>query len=217
VPEQEPEPAQVFDPVQVVSKLEGYIFEMIGDARYSFEQFIIPINFRNFDEAELVSLMQNDDFDMPGFIAYLWEFSGDRILMNKMEELSIEPPSSDEEMAAFRAALNPLHFGDEHIIYVERVELDEHTFAYIICLLEFPRALTSIYFGIAYNEAMGLNFFTLEAMSNFATSAELYMFCFVDVDSRGAFFPISGDRDEFVDAISSVMVGTVSPGVTQGR
>jgi len=221
-PEPEPESAEVFDsgfdPAQVVSQLEGSIFEMIGEARYVFEQFIIPINFRDFDEAELVGLMQDDNFNMLGYITYLWEFAGDMIITDKMEELSITLPSSDEEMAALRDAFNPRHFGNEHIVYVYRVELDEHTFAYIIRLLEFPRPLTSIYFGIAYNETMGLNFFTLEVMSSFMGDIDdLYMFCFVDVDSRGSFFPMYDDRDEFIAAIHEVMGGATSPGATQGR
>lgn len=188
------------------------------DARYSFEQFLLPMQIFSYEAEVIADIRAGNVEEMREYILLLWEFAVVNALWIEMEELFEEAPSSAEEMLELaNAQRHDLGLGDEHIGDMTIEEIDGDTVAFVIELLDMEMPWLSTYIGIAHNEEMGLLIFALERMQDFDGSGEaLHVFCFIAPDSRGSFHIIEGDREAFIGTIGEAMNGLIEPAsVTQ--
>ena len=205
-----PETRPARDPF--LGMLYGYgndrIAEMRHEARYMFEQRMLPIIVYDVELLVIIMLAASHEDIMNGFILDIWTSAAAGVIIEDAA-FSGEDINFDN-MAELQAIVNerrPLFgLGDEHIVSVTIEQIDNNTSVAIIELLDTGWAMLSTYIGIAYSNTYGLHIFTLERSIDLLGTGDVpYMFCFVDIDSRGSFFPIENDRDAFIDAIRYIM------------
>ena len=145
------------------------------NARYSFEQRILPEFIFNNENAITNMLLSGDILAAEAVILEAWE-----------------------------ATTEGYDFY-EHILGVTIERIDDETTAIIVEMRYTGFTLLSSYIAIAYNETLGLQYFTLERGLDFITNEVVYMFCFVDTVSRGSIFLIENNREYFFEAIRRTM------------
>lgn len=182
--------------------------ELQYNARYMFEQSVLPRTIYEYEEETIYYINTLNAEIMKNNILGIWEVAAAEVIYNDAKLSGEELDLND--MDGFWAVVDerrPLYgLGDEHIVDVSIEAVDSDTNAIIITLMDTDWVLLSTYIGIAYNEEMGLNIFTLERSADLMGSGTApYMFCFVNVESRGSFGTIDNDRETFVRSIHSVM------------
>ena len=215
-------PVETESPSGAVMSAEEHI-QIQSDARYIFEQMILPqaLLANEMEMLGVVWLMHTANVEgMRGHLLLLWEFATTNVIWRELIEQQGEVlPASEEEIFMRASKLRPSYgLGDEHIVDVSLVEIDEETNAFIIKLLDINTALRSTYVGIAYNETMGLRIFTLEGVQDASGSGVgAHMFCFIEIGSRGSFHIIENDRQVFIDSIRDAMNGLIEPSAGRER
>ena len=199
------------------------LVQIQNDARYIFEQMILPqaLLANELETLGVISLMYTAGVEkMHEFLLLLWEFATANVIWEELiERQGEEFPASEEEFFRRANELRSVYgLGDEHIVDVALEEIDAETSAFIVQLLDINAARRSTYVGIAYNEAMGLRIFTLEATERApGAGVDAHMFCFVGAGYRGSFHIIENNRQAFIDSIREAMNELIEPGATIGR
>ena len=186
------------------------------EARYTFEQMVFPMLVDDMEDIIIEHLLSGSVDGMREEAIFAWDFAARFTILEFLDEIS-----TVDEMGRWDAASEfrfEIGLGDEHIGEIIHVEIDENTNAFIIQLLDTYTPWLSIYLGVAHNDAVGLRAFTLEEMQDFSGVGErLFVFCFVATDSRGSFYQIEGNREEFIDGIHDAMINLIDPMVGQTR
>ena len=165
------------------------ILELQNAARYFFEQIYLP---------SVVHLLAYD-----AIIEYLdnMDAAGMEVLLGMMwyvvAEISMEN-AIDNGMITDSVQRDEVGLGSEHIVGVTVEEISDDTVAFIIKMLDINQFLISTYIAIVYIDE-DLQVFTLEQSFGF------HMFCFVNLDSRGSFFPVDNNREAFIEAIKHIV------------
>lgn len=190
--------------------LYGYgndgIAELQYNARYGFEQILLPQSV--FEEEEyVIDLMLSLDAEfIKEAIFSIWYEAADITVLNEFELLGIEEPEEDEEFFALLDEAIANWGLDSPIISVDIEDLGGDTLAIIINLKSTNWTLISEYIGIAYNENMGLRYFTLERSFNFFDDGDgLFMFCTITPERRSSIAAIENSRQAFINAIRVAM------------
>ena len=186
-PAQPPPTSQASQPLDDVAQLQS-------DVRYVFEQIWLPQMVLEFDSETIVAYIRDANVEaMRESLISSLEFVAMRMMMETFSEELIEDP-----LWGFIELWEEQRWA-EQIVNVTIERLDEETSAFIIKMLDIERFLRSTYIAIVYNEADGLQIFTLEQ------SHEFHVLCFVNAGSRGSFFSVENDREAFIEAIISVL------------
>ena len=188
------------------------------EARYVFEQFTLAEITSDSEETAIRFLQEADEEEMWDSVKSIWEITVSLVLMMGMlqgPDFSIGPDGSPDPFSP--ELHSELGLGPEHLIEGWIEEIDENTNAFIFRLLDMEIPRLSIYMAIAYNDEVGLQFFTLEEMEGVSPITGEYMFCFVAVGSRGSFYSIDGTREAFIEAIYDAMVNHTQPAISQNR
>ena len=180
--------------------------ELQYSARYMFEQAAFPNIVRENETAVINWLATSNVAEMKALIVEIWGLAA---TMTILEDAEFHGEDVDlDNSGAIQAFVNgrraAFGLGDEHIAGVTIEKIGNDKTVAIIELQDMGWSLVSSYIGIAYNQDMGLVCFTLERSFYSADDDDtIYMFCFVDVDSRGSIYPISNDRGSFISAIQN--------------
>jgi hypothetical protein len=187
-------------------------------ARYQFEQFELARTAGRQD-VELIEFLQaGNEEALLEAVLDTWDFAARLILMQQLESLEDIGLDSDADVDDITYDIR-LEFGlgDDHIVESWVEEIDENTNAFILQLLDLEVPRTSIYMAIAYNDLLGIQIFTLEDIEGFSRESGEFMFCFVEVNARGSFYSINGNRNAFIDAIYDAMVNLTPPAISVQR
>jgi len=187
------------------------IAELQFNARHLFEQTILPAEVFAYADWVAERIKHSNTDAIKEFIFEIWELAVANVMLDDMIFSGGERPVTANEWWAFWEHVDEnriqLYLTDDHIVNVAVEEFNVNTTAVIIDLLNTNLALLSTHIGIAYNEIMGLRFFTLERSLGFLEDGIIpYMFCFITADSRGTISVIENDRQAFIDAIGSIML-----------
>ena len=183
------------------------IAELQYNARYLFEQTMLPRNVFENDAKWIQAITTSNVEKIEGVILDVWEAAAANVILNDLLLSGGERPD-DDDFWDFIDEQRPV-FGleDEHIGDITIVTIDAYTNAVIIDMLETGWTLLSTYIGIAYNETMGLRFITLErSLDLFGDGNPPYLLCFITPQGRGSFgIAVANYRGAFVSAVRGVM------------
>lgn len=197
---------------------EETLFRIRYDARYWFEQFVVADMVDALEDEVITSIQRGEEEFLLGDVLMAWNFAAEIIILenlNLLEEAGLDSDLERDDITyELRVAFG---LGDDHIVdsWIEEIDRDTNAFIFQLYDLEAPR--TSIYMAISYNEVVGLQIFTLEDIEGVSRSTGEFMFCFVEMDYRGSFYAIEGNRTAFIDAIYDVMVNLTEPMISQRR
>jgi len=203
-----PEPEEELPEEPIDDMLSAEIAELQSNARYVFEQFMLPEMVLDFYREEMIDHMIN--LDVAGVkeeILSAWDYLTEILIISALRS-PLSPYDGDEEIELMRQEWG---LGDEHIVDVTIETLDEGITATIIKMLDMEQFLRSTYIAIVYGETEGMMYFTLEQSHGF------HMFCFVGLDSRGSFFEVENTREAFIEAILYAIEHDLDAGATLQR
>jgi len=187
----QPSPPAQPSPTPQASEPLDDMAQLQSDVRYVFEQIWLPQVVLEFDSETIVAYIRDANVEaMRESLVLSLEFVAMRMMMETFSEELMEDPLGFYDMLEEQR-------WEEHIVDVTMEPLDEETSAFIIKMLDIEQFLRSTYIAIVYNEAHGLQIFTLEQSHGF------HMFCFVNIGSRGSFYAVENDREAFIEAIIS--------------
>lgn len=192
--------------------LYGYgddgIAELQYNARYLFEQQILPQNIFGYEKETIDYINSSNINKMEENILSIWELAAANVIINDAE-LSGENLNLDneDELWTLVDERRPIYgLDDKHIVDVTLEKVDSNTNAIIVELLDTKWTMLSKYIGIAYNKTVGLKCFTLEKSLDIVGDGNAqYMFCHVEGDSRGSYYTVKDNKQAFVTAIKDVM------------
>ena len=194
------------------------IAELQYNARYLFEQRYFPGTIFQYEKETIDYIKTGNVTKMKQNILGMWELGAADVIINDLELSGGTRPETMDEIWALVDERRPeFGLGNEHVIDVTLEKIDADTDALIIELLDTEWTVISTYLAIAYNQTVGLKCFTLERSINPMGDDALYMFCFVEADSRGSYHLIDNDKQAFITAIQSVMSGAVEPATSQSK
>ncbi|MCL2368288.1 MAG: hypothetical protein FWC72_04770 [Oscillospiraceae bacterium] len=211
-PEPTPEPTVAPTPEPTVAPVEteppssdgeisaAEILELQSDARWIFEQRLLPSVVFEF-HGEIIDFL--NDFDAEGMemiLLWAWEYVASVMAEYELGDRISLFDNYDERL------LDAIGLGDEHIAEVAIEQLSEDVVGAIVKMLNIDQPQRSTHIGIVYSEDSGLRVFTLEQSFD-----DIYVLCFVDVEGRGSFFQIENDRDAFIEAILEVLETQIEP------
>ena len=198
-----------------VGALQGYgddrISEIQYDTRYCFEQIELPGRVFEY-ENEVIELIESSDISsFEEFVQIAFLYSALTMIIDDFdaqeEEYALQGDEQRQELLLRKSFEYDL-IVTNHIIEVTIETLDENTNAAIIELFDTGWRPLSTFIGISYNDTSGLNYFTLERSygSKEDGSDDHYMFCWVEVGSRGSIYRIDNSKEAFIEAISDITI-----------
>lgn len=198
-------------------------------ARHEFEQYALPYMIYENAYEVIDQINASQLFMLKHMIGLTWEFTARHSLEEYFEfvinyvlqemgedyfdELIEEHANDDiydeyEQMMMYLEYVEEkvVDFGlsDSNIAAVTIEKIDEQTKAVVIKMADTGWRLLSTYIGIAYNDSVGLCYFTLEKSFDFGGENQ-YMFCYVDPDSRGSITLTKNDKTSFINEIRNAM------------
>ena len=187
--------------------------------RYTFEQFFLVRSVFVWHDDVVLELLTGDIDAIRERVLAAWEAQVLYFMVGYMPEIFDALPDGiglDEGRELLYDIRLEMGLGDGHIAGIGFYELDADTNAFIVELYDAGAAWLSTFIGVAYNETMGLNFFTLERVRTPGDEAA-HMFCVIGTSSRGSFFTIENTREAFVSHVRYAMDGTLGgpSGVTE--
>jgi len=191
--------------------LYGYgddgIAELQYNTRYLFEQKILPRTIFEYEKETIEYINALNSSKMKENILGCFELAAANVILNDLELSGEAVPENEDQIWALVDEKRPeFGLGNEHIVDIKIEKLDEYTNAIIIELLDTNWTMLSTYIGIAYSEAVGLQYYTLERSIDFLGGNDIpYMFCHIGPTSRGSIHFIENDRQTFINAIRAVM------------
>lgn len=184
------------------------ISELQYNARYLLEQRVMPQFVSDYSKETINFITSSNTAKMKEIVLAMWETAAASAIYNDAE-LSGEKPEeyTDEEFWKIIDERRPIYgLDDNHIEDVTIEKINSDTRAVIVKLRDTGWNMLSTYVGIAYNKATGLKCFTLEKSLDISgTGIDTYMFCFVEVDSRGSYNIMKNDKQSFINGIKGVM------------
>ena len=193
--------------------LQGYgddrISEIQYDTRYGFEQIELPGRVFEY-ENEVIELIESSDISsFEEFVQVAFLYSALTMIIDDFdaqeEEYALQGDEQRQELLLRKSFEYDL-IVTSHIIEVTIETIDGNTNAAIIELYDTGWRPLSTFIGIAYNDTSGLSYFTLERSYGGKEdgSDDHYMFCWVEVGSRGSIYRIDNSKEAFIEAISDI-------------
>ena len=197
---------------------EKIISSMQSIARYWFEQFTVADMVDALENMIIESLQSGDEANILEYVLIAWDVSA---IMAIYEHPDLVEEAGVDSDLIFSGSTHEIRLlfglGDDHIVDSWIEEINEDTTAFIFQLYDIEVPRRSIYMAIAYNDNLGLQVFTLEEIEGVSRITGEFMFCFVEMDYRGSFYAIEGNRMAFIEAIYDVMVNLTEPMISQHR
>jgi len=184
------------------------------DARYAFEQVSLPQALLQI-EAQVIEYIYTANVEgMREHVLSSWNMAGIVAILRNL--FSVEERANTARVLELQEESYELRLehglGDEHILDITFEEIDAETNAFIIRLLDTDKPWLSTHIGIAHNETMGLQIFTLERIQDFDGLGRVaHMFCFINLNSRGSFHVIENEKETFIAAIHDAMNDLIDP------
>ena len=189
------------------------IAELQFEARYLFEYRMFPDFIFEFEDV-MILILDNidlaDDELLRNFIEMTWFLSVGHVIMDDLYFRGLEIPETEElRMEYVDNVRNEYGLGVNHIGEIHFKTIGDDTNAIIIELKDTNWALLGTYIGIAYNERVGLRYFTTEKSHDWLGIGEApYIFCGrYGNGMRGSYFPIENSMEDFIAAIKAKMQG----------
>ena len=218
------EPEEPEQPNQEESESEEFVVDeeiissMQSIARYWFEQFAVADMVDVIDNIIIESLQSGDEVTLLEYVLIAWDFSAISAIYEHPDLVEEAGVDSDLIFSESTSEIRLLFgLGDDHIVDSWIEDINESTTAFVFQLYDIEVPRRSIYMAIAYNDELGLQVFTLEDIEGVSRMTGEFMFCFVEVEYRGSFYSIEGNREAFIDAIYDAMVNLTEPMVSQRR
>ena len=203
---EEPRPAR--DPENGV--FQGYgndrLAEIRYDARYLFEQYAIPRDLIDYKAQIIQSVVDSDSRALETALHTTWlntaaEAAVDDFDKEEREVFDSRPFEERKELIDKKL----FEYGlDKNQIAGLTIEtLDRDSSAAIVELVDTGWRPLSTYLAIVHNDEAGLRYFTLERSYGDKEdgSDDPYMFCWVELGSRGSLNLVDNTKEAFVEAI----------------
>ena len=176
-------------------------FEQIGLPRlvfgHDFFELLLSYFYEHFEAYELAGLAEH-------VILYEWFVTSGNPIAGFLVDSDIGYSADDMDTLteSILAMQEVMSLGPEHIVSVVFESINDSTNAIIIEMLNINEHLISTFIAIAYNEHVGLRYFTLEQPLNmFGDSDPLFVFSYVEVGERGSLAAIENSREAFIEAV----------------
>ncbi|MDR0469121.1 MAG: copper amine oxidase N-terminal domain-containing protein [Peptococcaceae bacterium] len=177
-------------------------------ARYIFEQDILSKSFYANEDTIIDFIRTSNLDDIKEFILLRWAYTISYLVSTG----NIDPlPISESENST--QVKNPVEqtvqeyelYADQYILEITIEEISADTKAVFIKMSEPGWALLCTHIAIVQNDAIGLQYFTLER-SVIHDGTQIHMFCFINENSRGTFSTIENSKEAFLHAIKGAVL-----------
>ena len=178
--------------------------EVQHDARYLFEQDVLPSAVYYFED-DLIDLIKSRDIEeIISFVYFHWGYVAAYVIADDLLDIGVLNGSEteDEIVAILLNSLVEYRLNDT--VHVRNVTIENITGGATAIIVEMSDPgwnHVSTFIGIVYDESTGLHVFTLER----SFLSEVFMFCYIDEFVRGAIGPVENNRAAFLNAIREAL------------